>query len=237
MDLLADGPVIALHIQAEIRDDGPLAQARVGLPVDGGDPSAGHPSRQGSADVGVLAGVAHHREGPGPRRARGGAAGLVAETEEVAFEAHVGPGRTRTAQHEDVPGMEEGPDPSCVKGGCLHVAVGMGGVVGRAGGVVAMDVVHEIDMARIGREGDIGVRGHAIHHDLNGKGMALGRASQGADLHRDLLDVRPALGDPQVPVVVDLGAAEIDLDARAEPVASEALAEDGEEGPLAVLSA
>lgn len=133
--------------------------------------------------------------------------------------------------------MEEGPDAARVEGGRLHMAVGMGGIVGRARGVVAMDVVHEIDVAGIGREGDIGVRGHPIHHDLHGKGVALGRASQGADLHRDLLDVRPAFGGAQVPVVVDLGAAEIDLDARAEPAASEALAENGEEGPLAVLSA
>src|SRR4029077_6146356 len=103
VDLLADRPVIALAVDAQVADHRPLAHARIGLTVDRGDATHGLAAGEGAVDVGVLGRIAHHDDGAGAGGAGGGAAGLVAEAHEVVLKAHVGPGGAGAAQHDEVP--------------------------------------------------------------------------------------------------------------------------------------
>jgi len=112
----------------------------------------------------------------------------------------------------------------------------VGDVADDGGGIVARDVVDEQQASRVDHEGLIGIGSGPVDRDLDGQGAAGGGIAQGADLHGELLDVRAALGGAEVAVVVDLDAADVGLDARAQATAAEVLAEDRQVGALVVLT-
>src|SRR3989440_4764791 len=236
VDLLADRPIVALAVDAQVADHRPLTHVREGLAVDRGNAAPGLAAGERTADVGVLGWIAHHGDGAGAGGAGGGAAGLVAEAHEVALKAHVGPGSAGTAQHDDVPRLGLAPG-ALGEGGGLHVAERMADVAGDGGGIVARGVVDEQHAPRVDHEGLIGVGGDPVDRHLDGQGGAGGRIAQGADLHGELLDVGAALGGAEVAVAADLDAADERLDGGAHAAAAEVLAEDRQVGALVVLTA
>src|SRR5437899_8255536 len=109
-------------------------------------------------------------------------------------------------------------------------------VASNGSGYVVRGVVNEQHATRIYHEGLIGIGGDPVDRDLDGQGGAGGGIAQGADLHGDLLDVGATLGGAEVAVVVDLDAADRDLDGGAQAAAAEVLAEDRQVGALVVLT-
>src|SRR6185312_3852416 len=80
VDLLADRPVIAFAVDAQVGDDRPLAYALERQAVDRGDAAAGHAAGEGTPDVHVLSRVTHENDRAGPFAAAGSGARLIAVT-------------------------------------------------------------------------------------------------------------------------------------------------------------